>query len=187
MNWLQILLDRFTFWSLRCVWNLRYLWKSASKFYLGGLGSYVMMITDFNAIIKCYFLAGEKYVSSWSPWSKCSKDCDGIQIRTRKCIDLSAKCEEALEEERDCSNTTWSTGCFCEYQECSCLKANKSRLHFALRFILMINMKSYNQAKKRNNMPAKHDASYPHLRKTGTVSCRRWPLHAVPGADPGFK
>jgi len=116
---------------------------------------------------------GEKYVSSWSPWSKCSKDCDGIQIRTRKCIDLSAKCEEALEEERDCSNTTWSTGCFCEYQECSCLKANKSRLHFALRFILMINMKSYNQAKKRNNMPAKHDVSYLHLRKTGTVSWRR--------------
>ena len=61
-----------------------------------------------------FFLPAGQY-SSWSPWSECSKKCDGEQTRTRQCIRSSADCGEDLTDRRECGQASWNSGCFCEY------------------------------------------------------------------------
>ena len=59
-----------------------------------------------NRVTFCYPTVGQS-VSNWGPWGKCSKSCDGEQMRTRTCTS-SSDCEQRLEDRRECS----SSSCF---------------------------------------------------------------------------
>lgn len=62
-------------------------------------------IVHFISLLLLIFLsqmtAGQN-IGLWSKWSECSKTCNGEQTRTRKCALSLGKCEEKLEDKREC-------------------------------------------------------------------------------------
>ncbi|XP_068685687.1 uncharacterized protein [Montipora foliosa] len=65
--------------------------------------------------IAMFFATATGQYSSWSPWSECSKKCDGEQIRTRQCVRSSADCGEDLTDRRECGQASWNSGCFSQF------------------------------------------------------------------------